>query len=436
MNSDAFHLPIGELEVAGPHLQHKVMPPDCIHYCPPSAGSWSVIHVGLLVPESVMLFVSPAGCGRYGAISSIQLGFKKRLCFLYLDELDIITGQHLEKIPQAVAEILATTQPRPKALLICATCIDDLLGSDYDGLARQMEAEHSIPVRICHMDPIAKDGKRPSQFTVQEAVYDFLQPSGEKERAVNIIGSFAPIDAGSELYEVTAAAGTGAVRHIAACSSLEEFQLMGRATHNILIKPGGRLAARKMQAKLGIPFCFAPVAYGLETIARTYHTLEEFLGVELHTRRYSEEVEIAVKHYQQALGPLSVAVGSTVNASPFELARALTEYGFRVRYIFADLILDPDVEHVEWLKHHAPDVEVFTNVHPTMVDFLDQRLTADIAVGFDAGYFCSGAKTVPLTLDSQPYGYRGVISLLHGMLYALEHPSSHREQMYASGMVI
>ncbi|MBT9165808.1 MAG: Light-independent protochlorophyllide reductase subunit B [Chloroflexi bacterium] len=436
MSSNAFYLPISEVGGVGSHWQRKVMPSNCLHYCPPSAGGWGIIRVGLLVPESVMLFVSPAGCGRHGAIAGIQLGFKKRLFLLYLGEVDIVTGQHMERIPQAVADILATAQRRPKALLICATCVDALLGSDYDGLTRQLEAEHKIPVRICHMDPIAMDGKTPPPLTVQEAVYSFLQPSRQKEPAVNIIGNFAPIDAESEFYDVMADAGIGAVRHIAACSSLEEFQLMSRSTHNVLIKQGGRLAVRQMQERLGIPFCFAPVAYGLETIAQTYHTLGEFLGVELCTERYREEAEEAINSYQSALGPLSVAVGSTANASPFELARALTEYGFRVRYVFADLILDFDVEHVEWLKHHTPDVEVFTNVHPTMVDFLNCGLTADLAVGFDAGYFCSGAKTVPLTLDSQPYGYRGVISLLREMLNAFEHPSNHREQMYASGMVI
>ncbi len=436
MNSEAFHLSVSELGDTASHWQRKVMPPNCLHYCPPSSGGWGIIRVGLLVPESAMLFVSPAGCGRHGAVAGIQLGFKKRLSFLYLDEMDVVTGQHMENIPQAVAEILATTRPRPKAMLICATCIDDLLGSDYDGLARQLEAEQGIPVRICHMDPIAMDGKTPPTFTVQETIYDFLQPSSEKEQAVNIIGNFAPIDAESEFYEVLAAAGVSEVRHIAACAGLEEFQLMSRATHNLLIKPDGRLAVRQMEEKLGIPYCFAPVAYGLDTIAQTYRTLEEFLGVELCPERYREEAQEAIRSYQHALGPLSVAVGSTANASPFELARALTEYGFRVRYIFADLILDFDLEHVEWIKCHTPDIKVFTNVHPTMVDFLNQGLTADLAVGFDAGYFCSGAKTVPLSLDSQPYGYQGVLTLFREILRALENPQSHREQMYASGMVI
>lgn len=436
MNSKAFHLSISEIGDTGSHWQRRVMPPNCLHYCPASAGGWGIIRVGLLVPESVMLFVSPAGCGRHGAIAGIQLGFKNRLFLLYMDEMDIVTGQYMEKIPQAVVEILTAARPQPKAMLICATCIDDLLGSDYDGLARQLEAKHRIPVRICHMDPIAMDGKTPPPFTVQQAIYDFLDRPSEKEHAVNIIGNFAPIDDESEFYKVMAAAGFSKVRHIAACATLEEFRMMSRATHNVLIKPGGRLAVQQMEEKLGIPYCFTQIAYGLESIAQTYRTLGEFLGVKLRIERYREEAEESVKSYRRLLGPLTVSVGSTANASPFELARALTEYDFRVRYIFADLILDSDLEYVEWLKHHNPDIKVFTNVHPTMVNFIGQELTVDLAVGFDAGYFCLGAKTVPLSLDKQPFGYRGVTYLFREMLKALENPQNHREQMYASGMVI
>ncbi len=435
-NTKPFCLSVCELGSTGSSDRRRVMPPNYLHYCPPSAGGWGIIRVGLLVPESVMLFVSPAGCGRHGAIAGIQLGFKKRLFFLHISELDIVTGQHLEKVFQAVAEILAEIRPRPKAMTICATCIDDLLGSDYDAIARELESKHKIPVRACHMDPIAMDGKTPPPFTVQQAVYDFIPRSEKKEPTVNIIGSFAPFAQDSEFYEIMSAAGIEKVRHIAACSTLEEFYQMGRAKHNILVKPGGRLAVRAMEKKLGIPYCFAPVAYGIDTIGRNYRILEKLLNIQLSTKRYCEEARETASHYRKVMGSLTVAVGETANASPFEMARALIGYGFQVPYVFADMTLDIDQEHIEWLKSFAPYIRVFTNVHPTMADFLQQKLTVDLAVGFDAGYFCSGAKTLPLSLDKQLYGYRGVVSFFRQMLDALENPQNHREQMYASGMVI
>ncbi len=436
MSTQPFYLPISELGATGRSDRRRVMPPQYLHYCPPSAGGWGIIRVGLLVPESVMLFVSPAGCGRHGAIAGLQLGFKKRLFFLHIEEIDLVTGQHLDKIFQAADEILTETKPRTKAMTICATCIDDLLGSDYEAIARQLESKYDIPVRACHMNPIAMDGKTPPVFTIQQTIYDFIPSSPEKEAAVNIIGSFAPFAENSEFRAVMSAAGFKDVRHIAACPTLEDLTKMGHSSHNILVKAGGRLAAQAMKTKLGIPYCFAPVAYGIATIRQTYSVLEEFLKVRLDTEKYYEEAREKIQDYCKLIGPLTVAVGETANASPFELARALIEYGFQVPYIFADMTMDIEEEHITWLKKYAPEIKVYTNVHPTMVDFLQEKVTVDLAIGFDAGYFCSGANTVPLLLDEQLYGYAGAVALLQQMWDALENPQDHRTQMYASGMVI
>ncbi len=431
---EAFCLSIGDLSGVSDLERKRVMPSCNLHYCPPSAGGWGIIRVGLLVPESVMLFVSPAGCGRHGAIAGLQLGFKRRLFFLHINEVDLVTGQHLEKVYQASAEIFRTI--KPKAMLICATCIDDLLASDYEQIARDLEIEHGIPVRSCHMNPIAMDGSTPPNLTVQQAIYDFVPAAAEKDGGVNIIGSFAPLDIDSEFYQVILRARRSLVRHIAACSNLEELYLMGKSSHNILVKPGGRLAVKSMHDKLGIPYCYAPVEYGIESINNTYQRLEVFLDTDIEADCFREEAENAVRLYRNMLGNISVAIGETANASPFELARALSVYGFDVPYIFADQVLDFDQEHINWLAQNKPDIKVFTNVHPTMVEFLKQKLTVDLAIGFDAGYFCSGAKTAPLSVDRQPYGYQGVVSLLRQMLQALQSPHGHREQMYASGMVI
>jgi len=317
-------------------------------------------------------------------------------------------------------------------LLLCATCVDDLLGSDYETKARQLEREHGLLVRAIHLKPTAADGKRPSGLATQLAVYDLLEPSEERDSSINVIGSPAPIEEGSEFHEVMAAAGIQKVRHIAACANLEEFQQMSRARLNLLARPLARLAVQHMEGKLGIPYCYTPVAYNLETIARSYRFLSERLGVPLATDRYREEAERAIDSYRRELGPLTVAVGSTVNAGPFELARALTEYGLVVKYVFTNTVLDYEMEHVEWLKERLPDLVVFTNSHTSMAGFLHLGLRVDLAMGFEAGYYCSGARTVPLPADTQPYGYRGVVWLLRQMADALQNPKSHRQAMYES----
>ena len=432
-----FHVSISELEDLILEKQTKVLPLNCLKYASPHPDGWCIVRFQLLVPESIVLFVAPSGCGRHGSIAGIQHGYKKRLFILQVDEIDIVTSRHLERVPLAVEEILADMKIRPKAIFVTASCIDDLLGSDYDSIAKDLEAKHGIPVKACHMDPIALDGKTPPQLTVQEVAYDFLQPPKEGTiDAVNIIGGVTNIDQRSELHQVLADAGLGRCKHITDYKLFEEFQLMSRSAYNLLIKPAGKLAAVQMKKKLGIPYSYVPAVYGLESIDETYHQLEEFFGVDLNTSRHRAEAQEVISFYQQKLRGLCVAVGAAANASPFELARALTGYGFQVPYIFGRDILPTDWMHIKWLKQHCPSIKVFTDEHPSMTRFLNRKLKVDLAIGFDAGYFCSEAKTLLLNADTQPYGYRGAVSLLESMLDVFQKPQNFRKQLYDGGMAV
>ncbi len=431
MHNEPFCVSICDLGIENFYNRKRVKPSGCLEYCFPCAGGWCIPRIGSIVPEAVMLLVSPAGCGRHGAITSIQKGYKNRLFFLHMSESDIVNGQHLDKIFAATANILAEVDPRPKAMMICASCIDDLLGSDYEAIAEELERKHNIPIKACHMDPIAMEGSKPPVRTIQQAIYDFIPRASKKDNAINIIGSFPPLDKDSEFKKIMSAAGIEKIRHIAECSTLEEFYQMGCSSYNIVIKPRGLMAAEYMKKRLDIPFCYAPAAYSIETINRTYKKLEEFLGMKLDTDRYSEKARQVIDRHYATLGPLTVVVGEIIeNDSTYELARALIEYGFKVPYIIANRILDIDLEHINWLKTHAPDIVVFTNAHPSMTDFLQNNLKVDIAIGMDAAYFFPHAKPIPLRLDTQLYGYKGIESLLELICQAFDNPQDIKKLMY------
>ena len=72
MRSELYHLTVDQLDPAAPDLgtRGKVVSGPCLHYSAPSAGGWGIVRTALLVPESVMLFVAPHGCGRHGSVSA------------------------------------------------------------------------------------------------------------------------------------------------------------------------------------------------------------------------------------------------------------------------------------------------------------------------------------------------------------------------------
>lgn len=436
MKEEIFSISITNLKEAVKKRDNRIYPNDALHYCSPSVGGWGVVRVACLVPESIVLFVIPMGCGRHGAIASMMHNYNKQLFYMYLSQVDIVTGEHMDKIDRAVDEILQKLKRKPKALVLCSTCTDDLLGSDYEGKARILEEKFDIDVRIGRMNPIRKESKRPPEVMIQRTIYDYLRNSSEKRNTINIIGSFANIMSGCEIHTILRRSGIEKVLHIRDFKTYEEYQDMSKSKYSLVVKPGGMVAAKEMKKRFKIPFVSVPVSFRLEGIEENYRKIEKILGKSLEYKKYRENAEEVIQEKVKSLGRISVAVGGTANACPFELARDLVERGFYVPYVFADKLLSSDKIHVQWLKENAPYIKVYSTISPSMISFLEKKEKVDLAVGFDAGYFCSKSKTVPLSLDEQLYGYEGAKTLYERMVEVFENPQDLKKEMYQSGMVI
>jgi nitrogenase molybdenum-cofactor synthesis protein NifE len=361
MKNEPFVIPIKELGAAKGHWQRKIMPDDALHYMPPSAGGWGVVRMALQVPESIVLMAAPPVCARIGFLRELRLGYRNRFFLLDLGEQEFIDGRYLGSVRDAVSEVLSRIPVKPKVLFLCETCIDDLIGSDYAGLAGEIERTFGIWVRMIHIKPTAADGKRPSGLVTQLSMYSLLERQGIRDEGFNVIGSMMPIERESEFREVMAGAGIGPVRHAASCATFEEFRMMARSSYNLLLRPAGRLAVEDMKKRLDIPYLRLPSAYGFSVIEESYKALETWLCRKLRTDVYRQEAVDCVESKAKLFKGLSAAVGQSVNTGTFELARALTEYGMRVRYVFTNVVIDFDTEHVEWLKERVPDLLVFAN---------------------------------------------------------------------------
>ena len=108
--------------------------PATLAYNSPGAIGFGVKRAALVLPESVMLLVAPGCCGRNSTILSENEGYADRMFYLEMDETDIVTGRHLKAIPEAINEIMEVATPKPKAVVICITCVDALLATDLESI--------------------------------------------------------------------------------------------------------------------------------------------------------------------------------------------------------------------------------------------------------------------------------------------------------------
>jgi|GEM_PF-958658 len=412
MSPDAAKIRIDEL------FRSKSLPPAPLQNIGPHIPRWGVINTSLMVPESVGLCIGPAGCMREPFFDARKNGNSARLFLLPLSENDVIMGSHLPSVKTALLKI--AREKKPKAIFLCSMCVDELLGTDYEEIARAVESITRVPVIAVKMNPVCKK-KNPSQ---EQKTYSFFnkyfhschseQPTIH-ERSVNILGGYTPISEKSEFLTQLSHAGYPVVNQIGEFTSYDQFKSMAVASHNIVIHPRGLLLAEEMMRFMGIPYCFSPVSFGLRTIGEKYRDLERFL----HTKFEIDAVQDGAEQYLQEnihyFSGKKIAIGSGINGSPYELAQAFTEYGLDVRAVFSDTIHDYEWDPISWLSRNNPGLIVYRTSHPQLKDSPHEWDEIDIAIGSDAGYYCNHARVVPLPFEVQGYGYEYLKYLISEM---------------------
>lgn len=387
--------------------------PATLAYNSPGAEGFGVKRAGLAVPESVMLIVSPGCCGRNTSIVTRNPEYKGRFFYLMMDETDLVTGRHLKVIPEAVSEIVEFLPKKPKVVMICITCVDALLGTDMKRVcARCEEKLDGVRVAPCYMYALTREGRRPPMVDVRQQIYSLLEKSVRKGNEINLLGYFAPLQEDSDLIELLKDAGFAAIRQIGTCRTYEEFLDMSRANLNLVLNSEAHAAAEDMYEDLAIPYAELTRVYGIDTVRAQYKALGQVLGVSLDDSRFYEEAANAIEGFMSDFMGASVNIGECINANPYELALSLTRYGLNVREIYATAAPEHMV-YIRKLAEISPDIKLYCNLDPSMINYSRSEDKPLFTLGKDAAHYCPDAPNIPWNSDVQPYGYRGIVSLLN-----------------------
>lgn len=415
MQRGAEHIP-SEL-ISSTHLIYNS--PAALAFNSPGAQGFGVKRAGLAIPGSVMLLVGPGCCGRNTTILSEMGGYSDRFFFYIMDETDIVTGRHLKKIPQAVCEVVETLAAKPSVVMICMTCVDALLGTDMERVCRKAEAQAGLPVVPCYMYALTREGRKPPMVDVRRAVYSLLEPLPRNRRTVNLLGYFAPLRDTCELYDILRQIGVKQIQEISRCRTFAEYKDLAKANFNLVLNPEARLAAQEMEKRLHIPSIELTRLYQVRQIHRQYQALAKVLGTTIDDAPWYESARAIVANVREKHGGMTVAIGEMQNGNAFEMALALTQYGFVIKEIYANISAD-DFVYVRHLAELSPETQVYSNLSPTMLYYKGASHPVDITIGKDAMYYHTDSAQVFWDEEIQPFGYDGVIALLQAMDAALE----------------
>ncbi len=431
MPSEAYSISIRELNEAGrnnipaeliPSTQLIYSSPATLAYNSPGATGFGVKRAGLVVPGSVMLLVAPGCCGRNTKLVAEIPGYEDRFFFLLMDESDIVNGDHLAKVPQAVEEIVDYLEEKPSVVMLCGTCVDALLGTDWDRVCRKAEAATGVPVRTCYMYALTREGRKPPMVLVRKTVYSLLEPLEKDPRTVNLLGYFSPLRDDSELYDLLHQAGVRTINETSRCRDYDSYLGMARANFNIVLNHEARTAADDIAKRLEIPYLELTRLYQIDKIANQYRAFAGSIGAKIDDTAFRKKAEKTVRDFKERFGGCSIAVGEMMNANAFELALALVKYGFEVPELYTN-IAPEDYVYIRHLAELSPETRVFTNLSPTMMNYDCSNVHADLTIGKDAEYYHPDCPNVPWNEEKQPFGYAGVTALFEQMTAALSGAS-------------
>lgn len=409
--------------------------PAAIDFNSPGAQGFGVKRAGLSVPGSIMLLVSPGCCGRNTAALSGSGHYGERFAYLALDETDIVTGSHLQRIPEAVCAFVASRRERPSVVMVCLTCADALLGTDMERVCRKAEAAAGVPVRPCYMYALTRESQRPPMQAVRETIYGLLQPRQKWARQANLLGFFTPVARDSELFSLLGQAGIRKAAELARCQTYEEFASLAAANFNLVLSDEAMGAALALEKRLGIPAIRLRRLYETAKIAKQYQALAHILGIapeDFTAAEVREQAEQAADAFCQQYGRETVlALGSRLNANPFELALALVRRGLAVREILA-VPSAADAFYLRELARCSPATRIYSLLEPTMLCYREDRAVT-LALGADACLCHPHAKHVTWNDEEQPFGYQAVRALFERMAEAMSGDAAEAGRMASDG---
>ena len=408
-----------------------------LHYNGPGSSGYGVKRTAMLLPESAMLMVGPMGCSRSGTVVAEKYGFAHRMFYLNLDDRSIAIGSYLKKIPEAVQYIKDLGEF--KAVLICMTCLDALLGTDLAGLGRKISRQVGIPVTTTFMDPIVRDGNYGPMVQVRQAITNCFEAqnncSGSVD-VVNLLGTFAPLEKDSELFTLLRGAGINEIKTVAGCRTFEELQNMGASRANIIVHPQAAACGIDLEKRLSMPYIKLYTSYVPRIIEENYKKLGAFLSTEICCKNERQAAEKAIEEFARKYHGKRIAVGEAVCGNPFDIAFMLLEAGIEVPFIFRDMIHPEDWDLIEALNKAAPELKVYSGVHPSTAAGVATLPPSDLMLGLDAGYYNQNAISAAWPFDKTFYGFGGIHALLGIMDTAFKAPKGHREQMKGTYLTV
>lgn len=383
-----------------------------LEFSAPARGVWTIVHVGMLIPEAHEIFICAAGCLRGVVLSAAEMNLTHRFSTVAITEQNVLDGDMEQLLTEGVSDILHRLPQLPKAVLVYSSCIHHFMGCDFALCIRELRKRFpTVDFTDCYMTPtMRKSGFTPDQL-MRRQLYSLLKPTTFAEKHCAIIGNCFSLSESSDLVRLIHSAGW-TLHQITDCQTYADYQEMAKCSICISTQATARIGGDTLAQRLGMRHLYLPVCYGAAEIRSNLHLLADALGTVYDDGIAAEsDADSAMMHAKSLLGDTPLAIDYTVSPRPLGLARLLLRYGFRVEKLFADAFSGEEHEDFLWLRTHAPNLKISPTVHSAMRRVSRGSTETILALGQKAAYFTDSPHFVDLVENGGLYGFDGIRQL-------------------------
>lgn len=396
-----------------------------LEYNAPARGPWNIVHTGMLIPESHQIFACAQGCLRGVILTAAEMKAMDRMSWISIRENDLFDGSLEQNVIDGTTDILNQMSEQPRAVLVFLSCIQLFAGCDFSMILNELRRRFpKIDFTDCYMNPtMRKNGLTPDQI-MRKQLYSLWKPRPLDTRAVNLIGNDRATKESSELVRMIRRAGFE-LRDITLCRTYEKYQRMAGSFLNLTYIPAAKASGDNLTERFGQRHLYLPLSYSYAEIEQNYALLAEALGISVPD--FSEEKERAEHALTKTLDIIRetpVELDYTATPRPLGLARLLTEHGFRVKTVYADVFTGEEQNDFVWLRRNLPELKLCATVHVKM-RFAGKGVHETgkvLAIGQKAAYFSGSPYFVDLVAGGGQYGFDGIANLAELMTEAFLQP--------------
>lgn len=423
------HTPLEQVSVPSVRLAEALWPVPFttgLEYSPPTRGPWTIVHVGMLVPECHEIFVCAQGCLRGVVLSAAEMGCQHRFSTITVNERHLRDGELESTIIEGTAHILRRLPKLPPAVLIYSSCLHHFAGADLSWCFRKLSALFpQVVFTDAYMTPTLRKSDIPPDNKMRRQLYHGL-PSVAKERkngGLLLAGTLEVFGPESDFARAAKMAGVP-FYEIAALSRYADYPNMAHAGQVVTINPAARHAGEMLAKRHGMTWKTLLLDYNEARIDESVHELCSLMRIPCwDTAEEKEAARQALKTAKAALGETPVAICQTATTRPIGLALRLTEANIRVSDLYCDSFLPYEKEDFERLQRLAPDIAVHPTTTPLMRFAAPAQKRDDIvAIGQKAAFFTGATRMLNMIEGGPWWGHTGMRQLAEALSIAAKTP--------------